>query len=195
MKSLNLTGKKFGRLTVLQMAGHRRYSSMCIRLWLCRCDCGKSIKTITRSLISGNTRSCGCLRQKSGSENPSFIHGYCPKYGNRSPEWRAYANAKQRCINPHNISYPYYGGRGIQFRYKSFLEFLADVGKRPSTKYTLDRANNNGHYEKGNCRWATSKVQVANRRIKKITDFSDDEIQTEFYRRGLDNSLFIKMKS
>lgn len=181
MRTLKLANRKFGLLTPVRRCGHRGKQV----LWFCRCDCGKTHKLVTRALTSGNTKSCGCLRRRTGKNNPTTIHGHCPKKGLRSPEWRAYHNAKQRCINPHNISYKYYGGRGIQFKYVSFMEFLIDVGKRPSSDYTLDRTDNNGHYELGNCRWATHVTQVLNRRIKKLTDFSDQEIRQEFLRRNL----------
>lgn len=75
--------------------------------------------------------------------------------------WRA---MKNRCNNPHADNYSRYGGRGIKIKYTSFQEFLDDVGARPSTIHTIDRVNNNGHYERGNCRWATPKEQQANRR-------------------------------
>lgn len=181
MKPLELSGIKFDKLTVLHRIGHRKLEV----LWLCRCDCGNLFEATTGGLRSGNNKSCGCLKHRLGPDNPTTIHGHCPKRGLRSPEWRAYYNAKQRCINPHNISYPYYGGRGIQFRYDSFLDFLADVGFRPTPKHTLDRQNNDGHYEKGNCRWVTQDIQVQNRRIKKITEFSNEELLQECLRRGL----------
>jgi hypothetical protein len=75
---------------------------------------------------------------------------------------------KSRCNNPKNISYPHYGGRGIQiypaWRH-SFETFLADVGRRPDSKHSLDRIDNDGHYEPGNVRWATRQQQVRNRSI------------------------------
>jgi hypothetical protein len=181
MKPLNLVGTKFNKLTVIRRSGHRKLQV----LWLCQCDCGNSFEATTRGLRSGNNKSCGCLKHRFGLDNPTAIHGHCPKRGLRTPEWRAFHNARQRCINPHNISYKYYGGRGIEFRYTTFQEFFADVGLRPTPLHTLDRRENNGHYEKGNCRWVTSDIQVQNRCIRKITEFSDDEIRQEYARRNL----------
>lgn len=176
-----LAGKKFGKLTVIRRDGYRRTQAA----WLCRCECGNTFRAPTGGLLRGQNKSCGCLKHRLGMDNPTAIHGHSPKVGPKSPEFRAYNNARQRCINPHNISYKYYGGRGIEFRYESFVEFLKDVGKRPSQKHSLDRINNDGHYEKRNCRWSTHEVQVNNRRIKVITEFSDDDIRKEFYRRKL----------
>ena len=77
-----------------------------------------------------------------------------------------YQSAKQRCINIHNKNYPDYGGRGIQFKFNSFTEFLAELGPKPYG-YTLDRINNNGYYEKNNVRWATRQQQNSNKRKQK----------------------------
>lgn len=84
--------------------------------------------------------------------------------------YKCYHNAKQRCNNSNAISYKNYGGRGIKFLYSSFKEFLQDVGERPSMQHTLERINNNGHYEIGNVIWATWEQQVKSRRPRK-TEF------------------------
>jgi len=90
-------------------------------------------------------------------------HGESGK--NSTPEYRSYSHAKARCNNPNNHAYKDYGGRGIEFRFTSFEEFLEHLGRRPSLKYTLDRfPNKNGHYEKDNVRWATKKEQANHRR-------------------------------
>lgn len=90
--------------------------------------------------------------------------------GTRSPEYRAYDAAYQRCNNPKNNRYHRYGGRGIEFRFVSFKEFFAEVGLKPSLKHSIGRMNNNGHYEVGNVRWETVKEQMDNRPMaKKLT--------------------------
>ena len=95
----------------------------------------------------------------------TFIHGCSSeKHGKRTPEYRAYANAKSRCNNPKFTGYEYYGGRGIEFRFSSFLEFLHEVGLRPSKTHSIDRKNSEGHYEKGNVHWATKQDQSRNTR-------------------------------
>lgn len=82
------------------------------------------------------------------------------------PEYRAYQAAKGRCQNPKHKLFKYYGERGIEFRFDSFKSFLDILGFRPSSKYSLDRINNNGHYEPGNVRWATKQEQVLNRNLQ-----------------------------
>ncbi len=85
----------------------------------------------------------------------------------RSPEYQAWKNMKQRCLNPKHPQYKHYGARGISVcaRWMSFESFLKDVGPRPSADLSLDRyPNNDGNYEPGNVRWATMSEQAFNRR-------------------------------
>lgn len=81
-----------------------------------------------------------------------------------SPEYWAYHGARQRCTNPKANGYRNYGGRKIEFRFSSFGEWFATLGPRPGPEYSVDRINNDGHYEPGNVRWATDSEQIANRR-------------------------------
>ena len=81
-----------------------------------------------------------------------------------SPEYHVYAVAKDRCTNPNSQRWYTHGGRGIEFRFTNFGEFYAELGPRPSTDYSLDRIDNNGHYEKGNVKWATRSEQQKNKR-------------------------------
>lgn len=83
----------------------------------------------------------------------------------RTPEYFAYHNAKQRCQNINNKNYRDYGGRGIEFRFKSFEEFIGHIGLKPSPNLTLDRIKNEGHYKKGNVRWVSQFVQIHNSRF------------------------------
>lgn len=84
-----------------------------------------------------------------------------------TPEYRAYQHAKDRCRNPNNNRWAIYGGRGIEFRFDSFKEFYGAVGERPSHAHSLDRIDTDGHYERGNLRWATRSEQAFNRRPKR----------------------------
>ena len=85
----------------------------------------------------------------------------------RTPEYQALKGARRRCNNQNDRSYKYYGGRGIEVRFRSFDEFLAEIGPRPSPEHTLDRIDNDGHYETGNVRWATRKEQRINQRPRR----------------------------
>jgi hypothetical protein len=90
-------------------------------------------------------------------------HGAALK-GRRTPEYRAFDGAKERCLNPRNKDFHRYGGRGIKFLFHSFEAFLAAVGPKPSPDHSIDRMNNEGHYAPGNVRWATRSQQASNRR-------------------------------
>jgi hypothetical protein len=86
------------------------------------------------------------------------------KHGRRQTlEYVAYQSAKKRCSNPKTAKWKYYGGRGIKFLFENFEQFYAELGDKPAG-YTLDRINNDGHYEPGNVRWATWSVQQGNKR-------------------------------
>jgi hypothetical protein len=101
------------------------------------------------------------------------------------PEYSSYISAKMRCTNLNNDDFKQYGGRGIEFRFNSFEEFFAEAGHRPAGM-TIDRKDKNKHYEVGNVRWATAKVQNANRRkFQAIENHSDVELLAEVRRRGL----------
>lgn len=92
-------------------------------------------------------------------------HGHTSKkYNHKSITYVSYEKAKERCENPNVINYKWYGGRGIEFRFASFQEFLAEIGERPSKEYSVDRIDVNGHYEKGNVRWVTKNIQAQNKR-------------------------------
>ena len=106
----------------------------------------------------------------------------------RSPEYRAWIALRVRCWNVSNPDFKYYGGRGIKvcarWQY-SFANFLADMGKRPTTKHSLDRINNDGNYEPDNCRWATWTEQLRNRSDSKLSDKNAQEIRSRHKNSGV----------
>ena len=85
----------------------------------------------------------------------------------RNTIYKAYLAAKARCQNKNHPLWKYYGGRGIEFKFHSYVEFYCELGNKPTPNHSLDRINNDGHYEKGNIRWSTKQTQVLNRRIQK----------------------------
>lgn len=153
----DLTGQVFGRLEV-QALSHTSKNRQ--TAWLCVCSCGNTATIRRDALVGGTTLSCGCLHLENINKNPPRLtHGY-----RHTPEYAAYCDAKTRCTNPRKCNYKNYGGRGIQFKFTSFEEFLACIGHRPPG-YSLDRyPDNDGNYEPGNVRWATGVKQRSNRR-------------------------------
>lgn len=171
MSSLvDIAGQKFGRLTVLDRRGSRKTKNGTVAMWLCQCSCGEQTITRGSSLRAGTAQSCGCKNREETSARLiafNFRHGQT-----HTPEYQACQHAKRRCTSPKDRGWKDYGGRGIEFRFHSFEEFFAHVGPRPSPKHSLDRLDNDGHYELENVRWATKQEQMQNRReyatIKRI---------------------------
>jgi hypothetical protein len=161
VKLRDLTGQRFGRLTVIERAMNSPHG---MTKWLCKCDCGAEIIARRGNLHTGNTQSCGCWRRDSATAG-HIIHGEGKRY-QTTAEYRCWRNMITRCRNPHNHAFKNYGGRGISIcdEWLDFKCFLADMGRRPSTGFSLDRINNDGNYEPGNCRWATRKQQANNKR-------------------------------
>lgn len=157
MQLIEMAGATFGRLLVLERAGSGKGGKA---QWRCRCDCGTEKVVSGDQLRSGKTASCGCRRNDSGPLASGFKHG-----GAGTTEYEIWSSMKKRCQNPNCRVYPRYGGRGITVCERwsnSFEAFYEDMGPRPSKRHSIDRINNDGNYEPGNCRWATQKEQAAN---------------------------------
>lgn len=156
MKLISLVGHTYGRLLVLTLLGRPPAGRPS---YLCQCECGKTTAATSNMLRSGNTRSCGCLRSNAMKEKMT-THGLQPY-----PEYSVWSKMKQRCANPKDKAYKYYGGRGITVHplwENSFELFISDMGRRPTAKHSIDRVDNNRGYEPGNCRWATRAEQMRN---------------------------------
>lgn len=153
-----MIGHTFNRLTVLSvyLKDHNTYA-------ICNCACGTTnYHAVASNIRRGKSKSCGCL---TGQHN--LIHGHGRK-NNRTPTYRSWLSMIERCNNPNAPNFHNYGGRGITVcdRWSKFENFLADMGERPEGK-TIDRINNNGNYEPGNCKWSTDIEQHNNTRRSK----------------------------
>lgn len=161
----DLTGRIFGKLTVISHVERR--------FWTCRCECGNLITARSDRLRSGKIESCD---RTSRSANTSM-----PPGGARTREYASWSSMRGRCLRVRDSFYPYYGGRGIKIcdRWQGpngFLTFVADMGSRPEGM-TLDRIDNDGDYTPENCRWATPAQQSRNRRSVRMTQQIADEIR------------------
>lgn len=160
----DLTGRIFGDMTVLRFSFSRKNSSY----WECKCDCGV-VKSVRGShLTGGKTKTCGCYLKKGMNTK----HKMC-----RTPEYKSWCKIKERCNNPKSKDYKNYGGRGIIICPEwndSFQLFYDHVGRKPSSKHSIDRINNNGNYEPNNVRWSTRIEQNNNSRKNVFLEYNGD---------------------
>ena len=160
-KVIDMVGRRFGRLIVIEEAGRKRKEVT----WKCKCDCGAETVVTGYYLRSGHTQSCGCLIK----DSKTIKHGL---YGSRIHS--IYYNMKNRCYNPNYYLFHRYGGRGIavcdewlgENGLQNFYEWSVENGY--ADKMSIDRIDNDKGYSPDNCRWVTMKQQQNNRSTNRI---------------------------
>ncbi len=157
------TNKRYGDLVVTYLLPSEVWTDTHAE-WFCICDCGGAIIVSSKNI--DRTKSCGCRRGKSKN---ALKHGHSrsPNGGKPTRTYRSWSNMKTRCTNPRATGYKYWGGRGITVceRWMTFSNFLEDMGECPEwATGGIDRIDNSGNYEPGNCAWVTSEEQNRNRR-------------------------------
>lgn len=164
MSKHDLTGMRFGKLTVIGRNGSKVFpSGQKQPLYTCKCDCGENTVVLARNLISGNTKSCGCLAMDTRTK-----HGV---WG--SIVYKAWDNMRSRCYNTNIPHYKNWWGRGITVcdewkdNFQAFYDHVSTLPHFGEVGYSLDRIDNDGNYEPGNVRWATRYEQTHNRRCSK----------------------------
>ena len=166
---IDLTGQKFGRLTVIAYDGLINKKAR----WQCKCECGKFLTITSEQLRNGESRSCGCLQKEIARKNHT-THGMAADSKTKRCKrlYNCWAQMIQRCTNPNKQRWKHYGGRGIRVC-KEWREFIPFMNWALANGYrddlTIDRIDVNGNYEPSNCRWATWKEQAKNKQNSRRT--------------------------
>lgn len=174
--TIDLTGMRFGRLSVVRRQGKRSGQA----LWLCQCDCGNEKLVVGYTLRGGMTLSCGCLQKERASEAKT-THGKT-----RSSAYNTWQLMLYRCADERCRAFKDYGGRGITVceRWRKFENFYADMGDPPNGK-TLDREDNSRGYSPDNCRWATAAEQAVNKRSNVFIEFKGERLCASHWAKRL----------
>lgn len=166
-KIKDLTGIRFGRLVAVAKTEERIDRRV---VWECKCDCGNMHHVQSNSLLSGKTRSCGCLERE---HQKKFGEARTTHHQSRDKFYYLWQGMKQRCSNNNHKNYKDYGGRGITVcdewknSFEAFRDYVSQLPHFGESGYTLDRINNDGNYEPGNVKWSTQIEQCNNRRPKR----------------------------
>lgn len=189
MKMIDIAGREFYNLTVLHEHGRNSAGKA---LWECLCSCGTKFIAEGSRIRFGRTKECHACALETQRKSATK-HDMC-----KHPEYFVLADMKRRCYNKKNNRYARYGGRGIvvcERWLESPLNFIADMGSRPSKNHSIERRNNDGNYEPCNCYWAVREEQANNRSnntkitidgvTKNLTQWSSQEgiCRTVIYRR------------
>ena len=170
MKLKDLTGQKFGKLTVIKRVENSKWNET---RWLCKCECGNEAIVNYGKLAYKHTTSCGCYARE------LFVNNVSKHNLRKTRLYNIWAGMKQRCFNKNSKAYNRYGGRGITIcnewknDFKKFYEWSMKNGYKDNL--TIDRINNDGNYEPKNCRWADNKTQSNNRNNNVILEYNNEK--------------------
>lgn len=178
-KRIDLKGKRFGRLTVIEKSENIVVGKQSKTAWKCICDCGNETVVITQYLTKGETKSCGCLKKETNSNQK---HGL-----SRTRLYGIWSGIIGRCCNSKNHAYHNYGGRGIKVceewrnDFEVFHKWAIENGYKDNL--TIDRIDTDGNYEPSNCRWATMEEQANNTRCNRILTLNGESHTTAEWAR------------
>ena len=155
---------------------------------LCRCECGTERAVREYYIRTGRSVCCGCSRMENFTRT---THGHAPSF-KCTPEYECWSGIWKRCTNPKTRSFKWYGARGIKVceRWGQFENFLKDMGLKPSPKHTIERKDNNGDYEPGNCVWATSEENMSNKRTSVFLEYNGERLTVARWARKIGISQF-----
>lgn len=170
-KIIDMTGRRYGSVIGLRQVGPSKWRGL---LWHFACDCGREFEASGSEVRRGNITRCPACSMDAKRASKT-VHGL-----SGTPEYRNWCAMKTRCLNPRSHAFAEYGGRGIMVceRWKeSFGAFLSDMGERPTPEHTVERKNNSGNYDPGNCVWATRSEQANNKRNNRLISI-DGSVKT-----------------
>ena len=175
----NIAGVRYGKRVAVQFVGQNKWGQ---GLWRCRCDCGT--EGVTSIVSLRRAASCGCL-QRAAAVVARTKHGHSTRRTGTTRTYRIWQGMLTRCGNPNAPQWKNHGGRGISVCESwrgSYAAFLSDMGECPGN-LTLDRIDNDGNYEKSNCRWATHGQQMLNTRASAFLSLGDERKTIEEWSR------------
>lgn len=183
----NIAGQKFGRLTCIKVVGADKRKRA---LWLCQCSCGMEKIVLGNSLVTGVTKSCGCLQKEKAAETGrnKRTHGFGAEGKCSSGLYKSWSHMKQRCMNKKCQDYHRYGGRGIKvceewLDFDNFHRWAINNGYEKGR--SIERINNDGDYCPSNCKWATAQEQNNNKRSNRKVTLNGESKNVQQWAREL----------